>query len=77
MQQVAGRRTVPVELGQHYLQEGWGTSLMTLDDFIAQHMVAKPAAAAAAAGGASPAVPAAAATAGKAASELCKRTFVC
>lgn len=36
--QVAGRRTVPVEVGQHYMQEDWGTSLMTLDDFIHQHI---------------------------------------
>ncbi|WIA41876.1 hypothetical protein OEZ86_009200 [Tetradesmus obliquus] len=48
LSRVAGRRTVPVELGQHYLQEGWGTALMTLDDFIAQHMAPEPAAAAAA-----------------------------
>jgi lysine-specific demethylase 8 len=49
--QVAGRRTVPVELGAHYLQEGWGTRLMTLDQFIRQHVLtAAPAAAAAAAG---------------------------
>jgi hypothetical protein len=41
---------VPVELGQHYLQEGWGTSLMTLDDFITQHM-RQPAHAAVAAAG--------------------------
>lgn len=48
--QVAGRRTVPVELGQHYLQEGWGTQLMTLDNFITQHMMSgqQPTAAAAA-----------------------------
>jgi hypothetical protein len=32
--QVAGRRTVPVEVGSHYLEEGWGTRLMTLTDFI-------------------------------------------
>jgi lysine-specific demethylase 8 len=35
MHQVAGRRTVPVEVGTHYLAEGWGTRLMTLDAFIA------------------------------------------
>jgi hypothetical protein len=33
--QVAGRRTVPVEVGSHYLAEGWGTQLMTLDAFLA------------------------------------------
>lgn len=36
--QVAGRRTVPVEVGSHYLAEGWGTQLMTLADFIAAMM---------------------------------------
>jgi hypothetical protein len=36
--QVAGRRTVPVEVGSHYLAEGWGTQLMTLGDFIASIM---------------------------------------
>jgi len=35
LSQVAGRRTVPVEVGSHYLAEGWGTRLMTLQDFIA------------------------------------------
>ena len=31
---VAGNRTVPVEVGEHYLQEGWGQKLMLLSDFI-------------------------------------------
>eukprot|EP00879_Flechtneria_rotunda_P012352 GHRR01012899.1.p1 GENE.GHRR01012899.1~~GHRR01012899.1.p1 ORF type:complete len:596 (+),score=223.77 GHRR01012899.1:674-2461(+) len=38
LSKVAGRRTVPIEVGQHYLQEGWGTTLMTLDEFIRQHL---------------------------------------
>eukprot|EP00878_Enallax_costatus_P033099 GHUV01036486.1.p1 GENE.GHUV01036486.1~~GHUV01036486.1.p1 ORF type:complete len:470 (+),score=171.44 GHUV01036486.1:702-2111(+) len=38
LSRVAGRRTVPVELGQDYLQEGWGTSLMTFDDFLYKHI---------------------------------------
>lgn len=33
--QVAGRRTVPVEVGSHYLAEGWGSQLMTVDEFMA------------------------------------------
>lgn len=31
---LAGNRTVPVEVGEHYLQEGWGQKLMLLSDFI-------------------------------------------
>lgn len=36
---VAGLRTVPVELGQHYLDADWGQALMPLADFITQHML--------------------------------------
>ena len=40
----AGSRTVPVEVGPHYLADGWGQQLMLLSDFILQH-VSTPAAA--------------------------------
>ena len=36
---VAGRRTVPVELGKHYLAEGWGQSLTTVEGFVRQHVL--------------------------------------
>ena len=36
---VAGRRTVPVELGRHYLAEGWGQSLATVEGFVRQHVL--------------------------------------
>lgn len=36
---VAGLRTVPVELGEHYLHDGWGQSLMPLGRFISQHVL--------------------------------------
>jgi hypothetical protein len=35
---VAGARTVPVEVGRHYLADGWGQQLMTLADFIKGHV---------------------------------------
>jgi hypothetical protein len=35
---VAGSRTVPVELGAHYMADGWGTTLMTLGDFIRHYV---------------------------------------
>eukprot|EP00884_Botryococcus_braunii_P020764 jgi/Botrbrau1/7371/Bobra.0316s0015.3 len=35
---VAGPRTVPIEVGSHYLAEGWGQQLMPLSDFISQHV---------------------------------------
>ena len=39
---VAGQRTVPVEVGAHYLEEGWGQQLMPLADFLARHVIAPP-----------------------------------
>ena len=36
---VAGQRTVPIELGKHYLEEGWGQSLVSLGDFMARHIM--------------------------------------
>jgi lysine-specific demethylase 8 len=38
IRRVAGLRTVPVELGDHYMADGWGQTLMTLDKFILQHV---------------------------------------
>lgn len=35
---MAGPRTVPVELGRHYLADGWGSALMPLADFITAHL---------------------------------------
>ena len=45
LKEVAGLRTVPVELGDHYLQDGWGQSLMPLGDFIVQHVLREEASA--------------------------------
>ena len=36
---VAGQRTVPIELGKHYLEEGWGQSLISLGDFLRRHVM--------------------------------------
>ncbi len=36
---VAGQRTVPIELGKHYLAEGWGQSLISLGDFLRRHVM--------------------------------------
>ena len=38
----AGLRTVPVEVGSHYLAEGWGQRLMPLSDFIQRHVRPSP-----------------------------------
>lgn len=35
--QVAGERTVPIEVGNHYADENWSQKLMTLKDFINKH----------------------------------------
>jgi len=47
LEQLAGHRTVPVEVGRTYLEEGWGTQLMTLQRFLRQHVQGGTAAAAA------------------------------
>ncbi|KAG2446892.1 hypothetical protein HYH02_008048 [Chlamydomonas schloesseri] len=39
---VAGGRTVPVEVGQHYLADGWGQQLMTLRHFLQRHVLTEP-----------------------------------
>jgi lysine-specific demethylase 8 len=36
---VAGHRTVPVEIGKSYLSEESGTQLMTMQDFVEQHIL--------------------------------------
>jgi [histone H3]-dimethyl/trimethyl-L-lysine36 demethylase len=36
---VAGERTVPVELGEHYLSPSWSQQLMTLREFLDAHVV--------------------------------------
>ena len=38
IRRVAGKRTVPVEIGEHYMADGWGQTLMTLDDFVTKHI---------------------------------------
>ena len=48
-QEQAGLRTVPVELGSHYLADGWTQKLMPFDRFLDQHVVHAAEAAAAAA----------------------------
>lgn len=35
---VAGPRTVPVEMGRHYLAQGWGQHLMLFSDFVKLHV---------------------------------------
>ena len=39
LSQVAGPRTVPVEVGRHYLDEGWGQQLMLFSTFIKLHVL--------------------------------------
>ena len=38
LSQVAGHRTVPVELGRSYTSEDWGQTLMTFDRFLNEHI---------------------------------------
>ncbi|XP_041484769.1 lysine-specific demethylase 8-like [Lytechinus variegatus] len=37
--QIAGKRTVPIELGSKYTDDSWSQSLMTLNDFINHHII--------------------------------------
>ncbi|GLC35226.1 hypothetical protein PLESTB_000587900 [Pleodorina starrii] len=39
LERAAGGRTVPVEVGDHYLAEGWGQQLMTMRDFLRRHVM--------------------------------------
>uniref|UniRef100_A0A7M4EU65 JmjC domain-containing protein 5 n=1 Tax=Crocodylus porosus TaxID=8502 RepID=A0A7M4EU65_CROPO len=41
LREIAGWRTVPVELGLRYTDEEWSQELMTVDDFISQYIVNK------------------------------------
>lgn len=41
LKQIAGPRTVPVELGSHYTSSNWSQKLMTLSDFIDTHVTMK------------------------------------
>ncbi len=38
LSRVAGPRTVPVEMGKHYLADGWGQHLMLFSDFLNLHV---------------------------------------
>ena len=38
LSRVAGPRTVPVEMGRHYLAQGWGQHLMLFSDFVKLHV---------------------------------------
>lgn len=42
IRRVAGRRTVPVELGGSYTGEGWRQELMTIGDFIGRFIESAP-----------------------------------
>lgn len=35
--EVAGERTIPVEIGSHYADENWSQKLMTLKEFVTKH----------------------------------------
>jgi lysine-specific demethylase 8 len=52
LKRVAGRRSVPVELGSHYLADGWTQKIMTVAEFIEQHLEDKEEAASSVDGGA-------------------------
>ncbi|ETV99826.1 hypothetical protein H310_07868 [Aphanomyces invadans] len=39
---VAGRRTVPIEVGSSYLEDNWSQTLMTLHKFIDEHILHPP-----------------------------------
>ena len=42
LKNLAGHRTVPIEHGQHYLDEAFDERLMTLNEFITQHLEGPP-----------------------------------
>ncbi|XP_075851311.1 bifunctional peptidase and arginyl-hydroxylase JMJD5 isoform X2 [Microcebus murinus] len=42
IQEVAGCRTVPVEVGSRYTDEEWSQTLMTVSEFISKYIVSKP-----------------------------------
>lgn len=39
LRRMCGRRTVPVEIGGNYLSEDWSQQLMTMDEFMQQHIL--------------------------------------
>lgn len=39
LRSVAGCRTVPVEVGSRYTDEGWSQTLLTLNDFIDDYVL--------------------------------------
>ncbi|GIL96279.1 hypothetical protein Vretimale_2123 [Volvox reticuliferus] len=39
LEHAAGCRTIPVEVGEHYLADGWGQQLMTLRDFLHRYLL--------------------------------------
>jgi lysine-specific demethylase 8 len=41
LKKVAGARTVPIELGDHYVHPTWSQKLMTVGEFIEAHIVAQ------------------------------------
>lgn len=41
IREVAGCRTVPVEVGSRYTDEEWSQRLMTVEDFISKHIVSQ------------------------------------
>jgi Cupin-like domain len=38
LRRVAGNRTIPVEIGSHYLAENWGQQLMTMGEFLTHYV---------------------------------------
>lgn len=41
LRSIAGPRTVPVEVGKHYLAEGWGQKLMLFSEFLDEHLLTR------------------------------------
>ena len=41
LKQIAGPRTVPIELGSRYTDKNWTQKLMTLSEFITNHVSSK------------------------------------
>eukprot|EP01102_Stenamoeba_stenopodia_P008237 TRINITY_DN234_c5_g1_i1.p1 TRINITY_DN234_c5_g1~~TRINITY_DN234_c5_g1_i1.p1 ORF type:complete len:509 (+),score=155.15 TRINITY_DN234_c5_g1_i1:47-1528(+) len=39
LKSVAGRRTVPIEIGSSYLEEDWGQKLVSFEDFVDQYVI--------------------------------------
>lgn len=41
IQEIAGCRTVPVEVGSRYTDEDWSQTLMTINEFIHRHILSE------------------------------------